>query len=168
VLVNYYYYCYYCNFCYFYYFIFNWSHSPRSWVMIFYLSRVEPGSLRYVYSLVACWIYITCAYSSCLFFCMVVLLYPGVVFRVHVCVEQYYQYYVQYIIFQHPVAFKVTHVVCSLLSSVQLCFSWFLWPFPHPVHRIGQCFPNATNHIFTKLYPLNGICHQFAKMLVCH
>jgi hypothetical protein len=73
------------------------------------------------------------------------------------------------VIFQHPVAFEVTHV-CFLPSLMQLCFSWFLWPFPHPVHRIGQCFPNVTNYtrIFTKIYPLYGICRQFAKMLVLH
>jgi hypothetical protein len=29
------------------------------------------------------------------------------------------------IIFQHPVAFEITHV-CSLPSLMQLCFSWFL------------------------------------------
>jgi hypothetical protein len=51
-----------------------------------------------------------------------------------------------------------------LPSLMQLCFSWFLWPFPHPVHRIGWCFPNVTNYIFTKIYPLNGICRQFAKI----
>jgi hypothetical protein len=66
---------------------------------------------------------------------------------------------------------QVTHVhilVYSLPSLMQLCFSWLLWPFPHSVHRIGQCFPNVTNYIFTKIYPLNGICRQFAKILMSH
>jgi hypothetical protein len=58
----------------------------------------------------------------------------------------------------------------SLPSLMQLRFSWFLWPFPHPVHRIGQCFPNITNYIkvSTSLKPLKRYLKRIKIKIQCY